>query len=553
MTKRYAAWWCTIALVLGALVGPTAAHAEEVAGPGAVGTVEAVDDPACVDGFRAQFTQTHAYGRQFGASVRVAECASGAPADGTVRLALSGSGEVIAESRLSSGSRSFAGVSAPRSESSFDIIVVFEPVDGSPSRSWPARVTTASSSVSLRMSTDVKAGGVTNVDATVVTPRTLNIGGLVTPNKATGTVVVRRGDAIVGTAELTPSSVYVNESWARLRVSGLAIGEPVVLDYLGDAGYPAGTSSKPLLDNRTRTETAITSATVSATHAQVVAEIVDWSPGSSQWLLGEPVAISVDGRLLGHVVAPANELGRTETEHGLRSRLRVVKNFEIAPGTHDITVSFGGTDQLQPSSASTTLTVAKVPTSVSKPHAVPATVRSTSPTVLRSTVLDSTGAPINVRVAFQERAVGSTTWRTVVTTTTKNGVAALSTTPRVSRDYRAVVQGTSTYTGSTSQTSRVTVSRTASLARIQHPTAPRTSAILVTKVAPVGKVLLQERLTNGTWVTRVTRTAAGSAGSTSEVRFLVGRTTANRVFRVLAPSDQAATQAISPTVTVPKR
>ncbi|OLT54626.1 hypothetical protein [Cellulosimicrobium sp. CUA-896] len=563
MTKRLTTWWCTIALVVGSLLATPPALADEATAPGAETVVEAVvpeaprpaeidDGPRCVDGYRAQFTQTHSYGRQFGGTARVWECASGLPAAGNVVLALADSGGVLAESRLYNGNHTFIGVSAPRSESSFELDMRFDPADGSGSRSWPARITTSTSSVSLRLSTDVKAAGVV-FDATVVTPRTVNLGALRTPNTATGTVVIRRGDDVLGTAELKPSPVYANETWARLTVQGLAVGEPVILEYLGDDGYPAASLTKALVDNRTRTDTTITAATVTATHAQIVAEVLDWTPGSSDLLVGQQVAISVDGRPASTVVVPANEVGSRSTEHGLRRRARVVHNFQVTPGTHEITVSFGGNDRLQPSSASTTLTASKVATSVSRPFASPSTVGSTRSTVLSSTVLDSTGQPIGVQIAFQERTVGSSTWRTVGTTTAKAGVAVLTTTPRVSRDYRAVVVGTSTYLTSTSSTSRVTVARTASLARIAHPSTPRTAAILVTRVAPTGKVLLQERQPNGSWVTRVTRTASGATGSTSEVRFTVSRTTTNRVFRVLVPADAAATQAVSPTVTVPRR
>ncbi|GMA25082.1 hypothetical protein GCM10025864_28410 [Luteimicrobium album] len=400
-----------------AVVVPTAAVADDTAPV----------QETCTQPYVVTFTQTKSYGRQFAGSGTVSTCATGDPAtSGSVLLSDPTDRVVLATATVASGRYSWADAAAPAYGSTNDLDLTYDPGNGESVQSVPVTVTTTVPIVHVDLSAWIPSSGPadTPVRATV-TVSTFDAKHTFLPWATvlapTGTVDILRNGSVVGHVDLAGTSVTFPEWGAKsvgsTTLAGVRPTDSLTAVYHGDVGYPGASTDapQPVKDERAPTTLTITGLTVSGLHAEVTAGLTAGrnAAGSSPEVGEVPLVVSVDG----HKAATFSTYPWSQTSSW---------GFSLPGGAHTVAVAFAGNGTLQPSSASRTVTVPRVPTRTTLADLsggsfgpVPRGATERLQVCVRS---GSTMVKAGVRL--QRRVGGAKTWKTVTSKTTSGAPAA---------------------------------------------------------------------------------------------------------------------------------
>lgn len=544
-----------VAATLGALLAlasPTAAVADDA--PTAQAPAPAV---TCDQPYQLTFTQTLTIGRVVNLRATVTRCDTGAPVSGKVAISLAGATVPLAGHVLtaSSGSWLFAGVALPAADATVPLVVTYTSGDQT-TQSWPVTAHTGIAAVTLAVPDTATvvpgaAPGTVRLSATVsaVVPAGLSFTfPLPVP---TGAVDFLRDGKVAATATLVPGT-STNARWATARASltGIPRGTVLTVRYRGDSSYPAATAGSPItvVDPRPTTRLTIDPPTVAhdRRHLWVDANLVEGAgPEVDEPSSVLTATITVDG-----VATGAVSLIRSGPGHWSSSAY-----LPVTLGKHAVGLTFAGDTTLEPSSATRSVDVEKLRTTVALGGPLVGTGDATPGERVRleACVTDSAHATTDATVRFQRRVAGAKAWSTFATSKASPDtcLAKTSVVQKASSVYRAVVVGDATYVGSTSTSATVKTDRRVT---VGHKAAKKKSQFVITaKASPSGTFRLQE-LTAHRWVTRATKTPKAAVGAAASVAFTVTKSTrGSRVFRVVVPTNAQAQGGTSSDVIVPTR
>ncbi len=188
-----------------------------------------------------------------------------------------------------------------------------------------------STTTTVKAPATVRKGTAVEVEAAVAT------GGSTRP---TGEVTLREGDTVLDTATLDAGA-------AGLDAGALAIGSHVLtVAYAGDTEHAASSSSVTV--RVLKSETGLSAAPVRGTYGTGARLVVTGAPGASG-----PVYVSAGGRQVG-----------SGTMSGGSASIALPRTLDV--GTTALTVFYAGNATFDPDSTTTSITVAKAPTSIRK-------------------------------------------------------------------------------------------------------------------------------------------------------------------------------------------
>ncbi|MFE5292577.1 hypothetical protein ACFQ8T_10395 [Isoptericola sp. NPDC056618] len=369
-----------------------------------------------------------------------------------------------------------------------------------------------------------------------------------------GTVTLRRGDVVVGSAPVAADGKFV------LQRMPVAAGQDLTVAYAEGFDYGPATRVATFADRRRAV--TLTNVVVRGPRADAGITATVHTQGDALFAgAGRSVALRVDGRQV--ATLPLEPDAFQQTAPAFTQRLEW-EHLPIPAGRHTVTLDYTGNTNYAPTSTSTTTNLARSKPVFSTDGLVSEKVLpGWDPPVLaygkRLTLTarlsdEGTWTPSEgARVQFQARTSGSTTWRALATVASSGGVAKTSVTHQVSASYRAVVVADSQYeAASGARTEVIKARRSVSLSMTSSPTSPRTTKVLTAKAGPRGTFVLQ-KYTRGAWRTTAQKTPAGSATSIGTARFTVTRGAAAVRWRVVVKADATGTRAQSASVVVPRR
>lgn len=498
----------------------------------------------CVDGHQIGYEQVTAYSTLTAVRVDVRPCdpEATAPDQGYVSLELD-NGEVLA--RGYSGPGNISGtwhysargydIELAERDTTYPLAIRWAPLNGD-------EVVIRSTIVSTHANTTVdspdflpyavfRGDGTADVHVTVRqgAGEPFYIGSGRAPER-TGTVVLRADGVEVSRGDLND-----DYSQTTLVVPRAVDGQRLTVEYLGDDFYFGSSAELVAVDYR---HTPSIEILPQDGHGSVALDVtfrteshLNFTAGTARVLSDRQPLTTID-----------------YTAH--RGTFMLYTMARITGGRHTITVQFLGDDDHKPTEASVVVNIAAIDVwlDTTRPGAA-TTVEAGAPFTLTYDAADMFRRPSTFPVRLQYRLRGTTTWRTLSTTTARTGTVSFTVSQNVSRYYRVTSPATPSYRSGVSDHVLVEVRRHTTLTRAK---VTRSKVVLRATARTTGTVVVQERV-NGAWRNRASLRPTAAAGSTGAVTYSVSRTSRNRVFRVVVRRDSEGTRAVSTSVTVPRR
>jgi hypothetical protein len=496
-----------------------------------------------------------AIGRAVNVSLRVTACGVPQwPADGVALFAVDGQplaqgGVYWTSSNRWTGTRTVETV-----EGEHTLTTAFVPAGAD------APVATASVTFTLRYGVPTIGSfmaGYANDDPSLVTisgtvkRQTFDYGG-------SGRTLVGTATLSHGSTPLATTSVAEDGRFVFARVPTTA-GTPLTVSYAGSADYAPATAQYSFTDRRT----PVTISDVVAGGVRNRADLgatIHTSGGSTLFTgAGAALGVHVDGRKVASL--PLQDVPHMQTQPNFTQRLQW-EGVPLPAGTYPVTLTYLGNAAYAPTSATAQITVARTRTWID----------DRVPLVTRTTVIDGVryGSALQLtarvveyedintpltgpKVQFQARAQGATSWRTLATVGVRDGYARTSVTQKVNTTYRAVVVSDTQFAPVNSSVSPlVKTRRTLSVSTAPSSTRPTTQTVVSATAGPRGTFVLQ-RYSSGAWRTVEQKTPVGSADTAATARFTVTRASTATKWRVVVKASSTAMQAVSGTITIPRR